>query len=411
MAKDRNPEALSVLFLNPSGQLGGAERSLLEVLASVRESFPEWRLGLLVTSDGPLVGKAKALGVHTTVLALPAALSRLGDGGSAGQGRLRAVLSLIRVIPLAASYALRMRAAIRRFRPDVLHSNGFKMHVLACWSKPSKLPLVWHIHDFVSTRPVMSVLLRLHASACDAVIANSDGVAADVAQVCRSKVRVHRVYNAIDLSAFNPSGEVLDLDAASGMSPADQGTVRVGLVATLGWWKGHETFLKAISLLDEALPVRAYVVGGALYETQGSQHSVEKLRDWAHEMGIGGKVGFTGFIEDIPAAMRHLDVVVHASTEPEAFGLVIIEGMASSRAVIASKAGGAAELIRDGENALGHRPGDEVDLMRAIDRLVRDPAFRRKIGEAGRLTAEEGFDRSRLAGDVAPIYASVARRS
>jgi glycosyltransferase involved in cell wall biosynthesis len=394
----------AVLFLNPSGQLGGAERSLLDFMASLREAVPEWRLGLILTADGPLAGRARALGVETSVLPLPALVSKLGDGGSGTLGRTGAAWSLLRAAPSAVLYARRLRRAIRRFGPDILHSNGFKMHLLAAWSKPPAVPLVWHVHDFVSRRPVMSLLLRRYVDRCAAVITNSVGVAIDVQDVCGPLTPVHVVYNAIDLSAFRPDGNMIDLDAAAGLRPAAPDTLRVGLVATLGWWKGHEVFLRAIAMLDPELPVRAYVIGGPLYETLGSQHSLEKLRSWAREMEISDRVGFTGFIEDVPAAMRSLDIVVHASTEPEAFGLVIVEGMACSRAVIASRAGGAAELIRDGENALGHRPGDAEDLARCIDVLIRDPETRRRLGVAGRRTAELGFDRARLAMEIRPIY-------
>lgn len=399
----------SVLFLNPSGQLGGAERSLLDVLASIRERYPEWRLGLITTAEGPLVGRAESIGVVTHVLPLSPVMARLGDGGSVSKSRFGAARSLVRALPAAVVYALRLSRAIQRFKPDVLHSNGFKMHLLGTWARPRGVPLVWHIHDFVTSRPVMSVLLGWHVRGCAAIIANSDSVAEDVTRACGGRRPVHRVYNAIDVSAFHPEGPTFDLDAASSLPPPEGPVVRVGLVATMGWWKGHETFLKAVAMLDPALPVRAYVVGGALYETAGSQHSVEALRSRAAEYDLLAKVGFTGFIEDVAGVMRSLDIVVHASTEPEAFGLVIIEGMASGRAVIASRAGGAAELLRDEENALGHRPGDSADLAHCIDRLVRDEVSRRRLGEEGRRFAVKGFDRARLASEVSPIYQSVVR--
>ena len=106
--------------------------------------------------------------------------------------------------------------------------------------------------------------------------------------------------------------------------------------------------------------------------------------------------------------MRSLDVVVHASTSPEPFGMVIIEAMACGKAVIASQAGGAAEFFVDGENALGHPPGDAEFLSRQICRLACDAQLRRRLGEAGRATVERLFHGKRLAQELVAVYRSVS---
>jgi glycosyltransferase involved in cell wall biosynthesis len=398
---------VNVVFLNPSGQIGGAERSLLDIMASLRAAEPAWKLGLVATADGPLAPAAEALGVRAVVVPLPESLARLGDGGAQ---RSASLPRLAGALPAGWGYVRRLRRAVRALQPDVLHTNGFKMHVLGLWARPPGTPVVWHVHDFVARRPLMSRLLRGHARGCAAVVANSHAVADDVRRVVGGRVRggVHAVHNAVDLETFTPDGPRLDPDARAGWAPAPPGTVRVGLVATLAWWKGHETFLRAVSLLPPDLPVRAYVVGGALYETAGSQRSLDDLRALARRLGVAERVGFTGFVEDAAAVMRGLDVVVHASTEPEPFGLVIVEAMACGRAVVASEAGGAAELIRPGVDALGHAPGDAAQLAGRIAELAGDAGLRARLGAEGRATAERRFDRARLAAELVPIYQAAA---
>ena len=107
--------------------------------------------------------------------------------------------------------------------------------------------------------------------------------------------------------------------------------------------------------------------------------------------------------------MRALDVVVHASTEPEPFGLVIAEGMACARPVIVSRAGGAAEITTPGVDALAYAPGDSGQLAECLLSLVSDAALRRRLGDAGRATAERVFDPRRMAADMTPVYESLAR--
>jgi glycosyltransferase involved in cell wall biosynthesis len=400
---------VKIVYLNPSGQLGGAEMSLLDMLASLRAAAPEWSLRLVVSEDGPLAAAAAALGVETFVLPFPRSLARLGDAGAGGpagheQSRPKLYASLLSNGPAAAVYLRRLRRLLLKLSPDIIHSNGLKMHLLGAWAKPARVPLIWHMHDYLSLRPLMARLLRLSVKRCALAVANSRSVAADVSKVCGVGFAVRTVYNGIDVERFSPTGLKLDLDSLAGLAPAPQGIVRIGLLATLARWKGHHTFLRALALLSPALPFRAYVMSGAIYRTNGSQYSLAELKSFASELGLTNRVGFTGFLNEPAKAMRALDIVVHASTQPEPFGLVIAEGMACGRAVIVSEAGGAAELIEAESNALGHPPGDAARLAECMTLLVGNQHLRARLGAAGRATAESRFNRARLATELMPIY-------
>src|SRR5262249_31479265 len=156
-----------------------------------------------------------------------------------------------------------------------------------------------------------------------------------------------------------------------------------------------------------SLPVRAYVIGDAIYQTAGSQYSIDELRSMARRLGISERVGFTGLVEEPAAALRALDVVVHASTQPEPFGLVVAEAMACGRAVIVSPAGGVTEIIAPPADALAYAPGDATALAESIERVVIDRNLRTRLGVASRAAAVRHFDRARLARDFVPIYCEV----
>lgn len=387
--------------------------SLLDMLASLRAAAPGWSLHLVVSEDGPLAARAKALGVETTVLKFPPLLARLGDagaGGPAGNRTSRLALSgqLLAAAPSVALYVRRLRALVGRHAPDIIHSNGLKMHLLGAWAAPARVPLVWHIHDYLSLRPLMARLLKRSAGRSAVAIANSRSVAADIAKTCGVGLKVETVYNGLDVERFSPVGPRLDLDALAGFTtPAPPDTIRIGILATLARWKGHQTFLRSLSLVSPQLPIRAYVISGALYRTNGSQHSLDELKRLARQLGLDARVGFTGFLDEPAGAMRSLDIIVHASTQPEPFGLVIAEAMACGRAVVASEAGGATELFETDVNALGHPPGDAARLAEQLTLLATDASLRARLGAAGRETAEQRFDRARLATELMPIYRAV----
>jgi glycosyltransferase involved in cell wall biosynthesis len=397
-----------VLYLSTLSGLGGAERALLDVMAAVKKSNSEWDLHLISGSQGALVSRSRALGVHSEVAEFPHSLARAGDAGAGGPagsrvGRLALVGGLCKAGPSVGAYVKHLSRSIQRIAPDVIHANGFKMHILGVWARPSSVPILWHVHDYVSSRPVMARLLPLHASRCAGAVANSQSVASDLRLVCPD-LSVDTVYNGVDLDRFSAIGLSADLDTMSGIPSAPQGVIRVGLLATMARWKGHEVFLRALSMLPATLPIRGYIIGGALYQTNGSQYAPEELRAIADRLGVSARVGFTGFVEDPAAAIRALDIVVHASTEPEPFGLAIAEAMACGKAVISSAAGGAEEVISIGETALSFPPADAAKLAECITILASDPQSRARLGLAGRAVAERRFDRAYLAAKLIPIY-------
>ncbi len=404
---------MRILYLNPNGTIGGAEASLLHLLAALRAAEPQWTLSLIAGAEGPLLSRAEAMGVSAEVIPFPRAIQQLGDAGAGsatgtGVRRPAFLASLLSGGVQAPAYLGQLRRAVRQFSPHVVHSNGFKMHLLSAYAPLPDVPVVWHVHDYVRERPVTAPLLRLCASRCSTAVANSNSVADDLRSAFAPSLNVEAIYNGIDTEAFAPNGPSLDLDRAAGLPPLDKGAIRVGFLATFARWKGHEVFLRALSMLGPETPFRGYVVGGPIYQTNGSQHTLTELQNLAHTLGVNDKVGFTGFIDDPAAAIRSLDIVVHASTKPEPFGLVIVEAMACGKAVIVSNCGGASELVHDRVNALTHEPGDAEALAARIRELAGSPQLRSQLGEAARRTAEERFSRTRFAGEFARIYRRLA---
>jgi glycosyltransferase involved in cell wall biosynthesis len=388
-----------VLYLTTSGALGGAERVVVDLASGMRERGHDVRV--VSGDDGPLLERLRPF-CEVDLLPFPERFAALGESG---RGSAAVLAGLPLVAPQVAGYLRRLRRLAAPWVPDVVHSHGTKAHVLAAWAR---LPgaLVWHLHEYVAARPVSARLLRASAGRLTGAVAVSASVASDFATAVPGR-RAWIVRNAVDLARFQAAGPALDLDRAGSLPPAPAGTLRVGLVATYAWWKGHDVFLRALARIPRDIPVRGYVIGGPLYRTRrGSQVQREALEAGIARLGLAERVGLTGFVEDVPAALRSLDVVVHASTEPEPFGLVIAEGMATGRPVVVSAAGGAAEIVRHDVDALTFPPGDEAALAAALTRLAGDAGLRSRLGAAAAATARAQFDRRRAVTEIESIYES-----
>ncbi len=164
---------------------------------------------------------------------------------------------------LAGCHSSRMssRKAGRR------HSQQRAQDPSSCGSwKPAGVPLIWHLHDFLSARVLTSRVLPRSGQATLG-IGVSEAVTRDARKVLPT-LRLETVLNGVRTERFAPGGvPPADLDALAQLPRAPNGTVRLGLVATYASWKGHQLFLDAASLVDTQRS-RFFIVGGPVYATR-----------------------------------------------------------------------------------------------------------------------------------------------
>ncbi len=393
-----------LLFINPVGTIGGAE----QVLLSMARQLGQYDVSAVLLSDGPLRDRLAALGVDVRVLELPASAAEFGDSKLRGQSRLTSVATIassgILGTPGVLKFIRRARTLLRKLQPDLIHSNGLKTHIVTAFAAPTGVPLLWHVHDYYSQRPLIARMLRHFAGGVSQAIAISNDMVRDVGTVLPD-VPTTLLYNRVDTERFRPApASTVDLDQLAGLPPLAASALRVGLVATYAIWKGHDVFLDAIARIPSNLAARFYIVGGPIYSTAGSQWSRADLEARARTLGIADRVGFVSFQTDTAAVYRSLDVMVHASTRAEPFGLTIIEAMSCGTATIVANAGGARELFTDGVDAISHRAGDPDSLATAVTALITDDAMRTSLAANSRATVLERFSEASLGPDLARVY-------
>src|SRR5262245_38698363 len=126
---------MKIVYLNPIGAVGGAERSLVDVFAAMPAMEPVWGLPLIAGAEGPVVEESTRLGVTAEVIAMPDELLVLGESSLRSRGtRIGAALRLLdrgaRAAMGARRYAEQLRARLGELKPNLIHSNGIKFHLL-----------------------------------------------------------------------------------------------------------------------------------------------------------------------------------------------------------------------------------------------------------------------------------------
>ena len=312
----------------------------------------------------------------------------------AGRIGLVAADAGIPVVPLRIANHADVRAALRLRRlvagHDLVHFHTARAHALAPWLPRTVRRIVTRRMDYVPRGGPYARLL--YNRAVDRVIAISEGVRAALLRAGVEAERIRVVPSGVDVAAFDDAapGTRAEMRRAWGIG-ADATVVLV--VGALERRKGHAVLLDATRRLRPSRPDLRLVFCG---------DGGERERLEAAAAPLGGVV-FAGFRRDVAACLAAADVVAVPSLH-EGLGVAALEAMAGARPVVASRVGGLAEVVVDGETGALVPPGDAEALARAIDRLAADPSLRTRLGAAGRARVLARHTMARMAEGTLACY-------
>jgi glycosyltransferase involved in cell wall biosynthesis len=371
-------EPRSILFVDHSAALGGAEHSLLLLIRHLDPNL--WR-PVLACGAGDLADAARRESIPTIDIALPR-LRRSARAPADWYTGARTLSQIVRAGHCSALYTNTIRATWYG----------------ALAARLSGLPLVWHMRDFwlgeTAPRQRWADRLgkRLLQRAAAEVIANSAAVAA----ILPSQKRVAVVPNGIELSDYVPGNGREAFRAGCGI-PADAPVV--GMVGRLRPWKGQVRFLRMASALDQE-EAHYLVVGGEPFGLPDDYR--RQLLALTDSLGLADRVHFTGQLADPRPALAAMDIYVHPG-DPEPFGLVNIEAMAMALPVVAFAHGALPEIVREGVTGLLVPPLDERALAGTVLALLHTPQRAKALGAAGRARALECYGAATMAGRISAL--------
>lgn len=320
-----------------------------------------------------LVEGLKARGVENLVACRP----------NSDLARAAAPFAQICGIPMAGDMDLglipRLYRLIRATRPDIVHLHS-RIGADVMGGIAGRLAGVPIVHsrrqDNPEPRWMVALKYRLH----DRVVAISEGIGQVLLSEGLPAAKLRVVRSAVDARPFQQARDEARFRAELGL-PED--SLTIGIVAQLIGRKGHRFLLQAMPSLLEQFPNLHTVFFG-----KGPQEGA--LRKLAQQLGLIGRVHLAGFRDDLPRLLPCLDLLVHPALM-EGLGVSLLQASSAGVPIVASRAGGIPEAVRDGVNGLLVPPGDVAALGAAVGRLLADRALARQMGEAGQAMIEREF--------------------
>ncbi len=271
-----------------------------------------------------------------------------------------------------------------------------------------RVPVIAHVHELVGRyaggrrhTPLRRLLAWLVLRRAARVVAVSEFIASDLVEqgVPREKIAV--VLNGVDLERFTPGVEGNSMRGEYGVADNEVLALQLGRISDS---KRQEDFAEAVAVAVREAPVlRGLIVG---WEDPRYPGTTARIGEIARRENLGDRLMVGAARPEAPQLMAAADFIVVPSLD-EACPLVVIEAMASERAVIGVYSGAIPELISDGETGFLVPPQSPEDLGRSILRLATDEVLRRRMGSAGRRRAEQRFSPVRVAAEFGDIYATL----
>lgn len=358
--------------MDQSGKLGGAELSLKDVAKFYQESC---LVGLF--ADGPFRQLLEQQQIPVQVLATSPLLVRKDSS------LVQSLSSIGTLVPLIAKVAKLANEY------DLIYTNTQKAFVVgAIASFLTRRPLVHHLRDILcpdhfsqTNRRLVVMLANRFASL---VIANSKATQAAFVEAGGQPDLIEVVYNGFEPERYQTSeADSAQIKQQLGL----EGKFVVGHFSRLSPWKGQHILLQALVHCPE--DVTAVLVGDAIF---GEDDYVKLLHEQVVVLGLEQRVRFLGFRSDIALLMVACDMIAHTSTAPEPFGRVIVEAMLCGKPVVVAQAGGAVELVKDGETGWLVPPDDPLRLAEVITACHNYPDQATTIAHRAQVQARQRFN-------------------
>jgi glycosyltransferase involved in cell wall biosynthesis len=386
----------SVAFVDQTGKLGGAELSLLDLIRC-----RTGRKRAIIFEEGPFVDELRQMDVDTQVCLL--------GNRAAAVRKQSGLLSKVYAVRDLLKHRRQLQKLLDGF--DVVYANTPKALVTAAMANRGKAgKLVYHLRDMLTESHFSSLnrklLVTLTNRYVDCVIANSDATAEAFKTAGGRASLLTIVPNGFNLVEFTRAIEQAPnyRQDIRRMENVGLNVPVVAIVGRIAAWKGQHVAIEAIASIPNA---HLWIVGDALFGEDEEYAAL--LRRKVEELGLTQRVRFMGHRSDVLAILQAADVVVHCSTSPEPFGRVIVEAMLSRRPIIASRAGGAMEILEDGKTGLLSEPGDVQDLVDCIHRFLGDYRKTNQMVDAAERSAAERYSLEVTAARINQIIDGLAR--
>lgn len=366
---------VNILFLHSSSELYGSDRSLLNIVNNINKK--QFKVYVVLPCQGPLLEEMKKIKDVQIDLYEVAVLRRKN---LSLKGGISYFVQLHNSIKYLKDY-------IREKKIDIVDTNTAVVFPGAIAAKRSKKKSVWHIREIIKNKYENKVISFMMEHYSDLIIANSKATG-EALNVSQEKIRV--VYNAVEDKKENRK---------------DHKQFTVGMAGRINRWKGQKLFIDMAEKVHEKYQDVLFEIAGEAYE--GEEYLKTDIQNYIDRKKMQDYVILLGQVNDMSQFYSKIDLFVLPSTQPEPFGLVLIEAMEYGVPVIATNHGGPVEIIRNGVDGYLVDYNDCDEMFNRVIMLLESSMLRCQMGKAAMERKKEKFSISAMVKGVEEVFTEV----
>ena len=380
-------EKKKILFFNHSGEVGGAELSMLSLLTRLKNDYD-----IVVTAplNGPLDERVRAMGIEF----IPIKVTQIRKTYNP--------FALFYYLISIFFAAKNLKKVIDEIQPDILHANSIRSGIISAFLKPHYY-LIWHVRDILGGGILGRLIQRL-ARKADKIIHISSFL---MFEFCKNneglKLKSQVIYNGIDFSVIDQDHQPERFYEEFRLDKNDSQPL-IGIIGYIAPLKGQEEFIRAAQGIIKEYPHARFLIAGDVIFRRVNRRFFKRLKSLvSSDPNLRGRVYFTGYYQDVYLLMKSMDIIIQPSWI-EGWGRTVCEGFACNRPVVCSNVGGIPEIVRYGKEYFLTRVKDVGDIINKVNYILNNSELIEDLVEKNSSYVRQEFTLENHVQNIKEIY-------
>ena len=361
----------TILIIHQSAELYGSDKTMLYFLSELDKT--KYLPIIVLPFDGPLISELEKNNIKVVI----APVLKI----------YRKMFTPKNIFKFIKEYYQGIKALDslnKQYKFDLVYTHTLAALIGILFAKKRKIKHLWHVQEIIAKPKILNFLFKRslsldcnHKVVYDSIATMNFWIENNQKLANKSEA----VWNGVETKNIKSFTDFEIQEVRENFFFSSKDEIVISLVGRINSWKGQQLLLKSFNqLVKKYNNIKLVYLGSA----PPNQENFEiELKNQILEFGLVNKVVVIPFQKEIEKFWNSIDIAVVPSTEPEPFGMVVIEAMLAKKPVIASNHGGPTEIIIQNETGLLFEPNNHNSLSNALEKLIQDKQLRMLYGENG----------------------------